>query len=53
MWIKIPSRGPDGGVKVDALGTCLLILIPLLDFPVVFLAFFWGVGLAIAFRLLA
>jgi hypothetical protein len=30
-----------------------LILIPLEDLQVAFLAFFWGVGLAVAFRLLA
>jgi hypothetical protein len=51
-WIGIPFRGPDGGVKADALGTDSLILILLKDSPVVFLAFFWGVGLAVAFRLL-
>jgi hypothetical protein len=53
QWIGIPFRGPDRGVKEDALGIGLLILIPLEHFPVVFLAFFWGVGLAVAFCLLA
>jgi hypothetical protein len=53
QWIEIPFRGPNGGVEVDALGTCSLILIPLKDFPVVFLAFFWGVRLVVAFHLLA
>jgi hypothetical protein len=35
------------------LGVGSLILIPLEDLPVAFLAFFWGVGLTVAFRLLA
>jgi hypothetical protein len=52
-WIRIPFQGPDGGVEAIALGTDSLILIPLEDFPVAFLALFWGVGLAVAFRLLA
>jgi hypothetical protein len=33
------------------LGVGSLILIPLEDFPAAFLAFFWGVGLAVAFCL--
>jgi hypothetical protein len=33
------------------LGAGSLILIPLDGFPVAFLAFFWGVGLAVAFHL--
>jgi hypothetical protein len=32
------------------LGAGSFILIPLADFPVAFLAFFWGVGLTIALR---
>jgi hypothetical protein len=50
-WIRIPFQGPDGGVEAVALGTDSLILIPLEDFPVAFLALFWGVGLAVAFPL--
>jgi hypothetical protein len=37
--IGIPCRGPDGGVKAGALGAGSLILIPLADFPMAFLAF--------------
>jgi hypothetical protein len=33
------------------LGVGSLILIPLKDFPVALLAFFWGVGMTAAFRL--
>jgi hypothetical protein len=39
-WIGIPFRGPDGGVEADVLGMGSLILIPLEDFPIAFLAFF-------------
>jgi hypothetical protein len=41
------------GVEADALDIGSLILIPLEDFSIVFLDFFWGIGLAVAFRLLA
>jgi hypothetical protein len=34
------------------LGTGSFILIPIEDFPVAFFAFFWRVGLTVAFRLL-
>jgi hypothetical protein len=50
-WIEIFDWGPDGGVEAGALGEGNLILIPPTDFPMVFLALFWGVGLAVAFRL--
>jgi hypothetical protein len=38
--IGIPFRGPDGGVKADAMGAGSLIFIPLDDFLATFLAFF-------------
>jgi hypothetical protein len=41
------------GVEADALDIGSLILIPLEDFSIVFLDFFWGIGLAVAFHLLA
>jgi hypothetical protein len=52
-WIGIFCRGPDGGVKDEVLGAGSFILIPPVDLPMVFLAFFWGVGLAVAFYLIA
>jgi hypothetical protein len=51
-WIGIPFWGPGGGVEVDSLGIGSLIVILLEDFSVAFLAFFWGVRLTVAFRLL-
>jgi hypothetical protein len=50
-WIGILCRGLDGGVGAGALGAGPLILIPLEGFPMAFLAFFWGVELAVAFRI--
>jgi hypothetical protein len=50
-WIGIFCRGRDGGVEVGALGVDSLILIPLVDFPLVFIAFFGGVGRAVTFCL--
>jgi hypothetical protein len=46
-WIGIFHRGPDGGVEAWALDAGALILILSAGFPVVSLAFFGGVGLAI------
>jgi hypothetical protein len=50
-WIRIFYQGPDGGVKVGAVGAGSLILIPPADLPMVFLACFCGVRLAIFFFL--
>jgi hypothetical protein len=51
-WIGIFCREPDGGIGAgENLGAGSLILIPLEDFPMAFLAFFWGVKLAVAFCL--
>jgi hypothetical protein len=50
-WIGIIHRGPDGGVKAEVLCAGSLILILPVDLHVVFLAFFWGAGLVVAFFL--
>jgi hypothetical protein len=52
-WIRIPFLGPNRGVKADVFGMGLLILMTLEDLLIAFLAFFLGVGLAVAFHLLA
>jgi hypothetical protein len=40
QWVRIFCQGPDEGFEAEALGAVSLILIPLEDLSVVFLAFF-------------